>query len=118
MPRKYPGYILIIVLVILSSASFISHARAECEYSNPYFINISENLLNYQYSVKLDRMIDQRQVSDQQARTPRPTSTPIPIPPPPDPGSVNLMVFFGLIVVLIILFGVWINRQRSEKKEY
>ncbi len=46
-------------------------------------------------------------------RTPGPTSTPPTIPPPQDPGTTQLMVAFGLLVVLVILFGVWLNRNRA-----
>ena len=45
-------------------------------------------------------------------RTPKPTSTPIPTPPPYDPGRTNLMIGFSLLVVMVILMGLWVNRQR------
>jgi len=44
-------------------------------------------------------------------RTPRPTGTPIPTPPPSDPGTTNLMVFFGVLSVVVVIVGVWLNRQ-------
>lgn len=46
-------------------------------------------------------------------RTPGPTNTPIPIPPPQDPGVTQMMVAFGILVVLVILFGVWLNRKNA-----
>lgn len=46
-------------------------------------------------------------------RTPKPTSTPIATPPPADPGTINMMIIFGVIAVIIIIIGVWINRQRT-----
>jgi hypothetical protein len=53
-------------------------------------------------------------------RTPRPTSTPVPIPPPPEPGNIYLMIFFGVVAVLVILIGVWINREalQETKKDF
>ncbi len=44
-------------------------------------------------------------------RTPRPTGTPVPTPPPSDPGTTNLMVFFGVLSVVVVIVGVWLNRQ-------
>jgi hypothetical protein len=46
-------------------------------------------------------------------RTPKPTSTPIATPPPADPGTINMMIIFGVIAVIVIIIGVWINRQRT-----
>ena len=48
-------------------------------------------------------------------RTPRPTATPLTIPPPSDPESTQQMIGFGVFVVLVILFGVLINRKRIWK---
>ena len=44
-------------------------------------------------------------------RTPRPTGTPVATPPPSDPGTTNLMVFFGVLSVVVVIVGVWLNRQ-------
>lgn len=41
----------------------------------------------------------------------KPTQTPPPIPPAPDPARMNFMVVITVIMVIIILFGVWLNRQ-------
>jgi hypothetical protein len=46
-------------------------------------------------------------------RTPRPTATPIPIPPAANPNATSLMILFGLIAVIVVIVGVWLNR--SEK---
>jgi hypothetical protein len=46
-------------------------------------------------------------------RTPKPTATPVPTPPPSDPGKIRLMIGFGILAVIVIIFGVWINRQRT-----
>ncbi len=45
-------------------------------------------------------------------RTPRPTATPLVIPPPSDPVKTNQMVVMGSFVVLVIVFGILINRKR------
>jgi cyanophycinase len=45
-------------------------------------------------------------------RTPRPTATPPDIPPPADPAKANLMIAFSILAVIVVLIGVWINRQR------
>ena len=44
-------------------------------------------------------------------KTPRPTGTPVATPPPSDPGTTNLMVFFGVLSVVVVIVGVWLNRQ-------
>lgn len=48
-------------------------------------------------------------------RTRRPTRTlrPTPnVPPPADPEQANLMILLALVIVLVVLFGVLINRRR------
>ncbi len=44
-------------------------------------------------------------------RTPRPTPTPMPLPPPSNPNTIQLMVIFGILVVLVVVFGLWLNRN-------
>jgi hypothetical protein len=44
-------------------------------------------------------------------RTPRPTTTPVPIPPAADPNATSLMILFGLIAVIVVVVGVWLNRS-------
>jgi cyanophycinase len=44
-------------------------------------------------------------------RTPRPTATPLLIPPPSDPIKTNQMIVVGSFVVLVIVFGILINRK-------
>jgi cyanophycinase len=44
-------------------------------------------------------------------RTPRPTATPLLIPPPSDPVKTNQMIMVGSFVVLVIVFGILINRK-------
>jgi hypothetical protein len=117
MRRKLPGLLFLFVLICLLSASIAHSAEAKHLYSEPdvmVFVSLFHDKADTLLS---DRLPDDQHSLDPQIKNPRPTSTPVPIPPPPDPGSVNLMVFFGVIIVLIILFGVWINRQHSEKKD-
>ena len=45
-------------------------------------------------------------------RAPRPTPTPIAVPPPSDPSTTQLMVIFGILVVLVVIFGLLLNRNR------
>ena len=54
-------------------------------------------------------------IADMQAATPtpKPTGTPIPTPPPANPAENNMMIFFVVIAVLVVIAGVWINRQRT-----
>jgi hypothetical protein len=44
-------------------------------------------------------------------KTPRPTSTPVFVPPPSDPDYLRLMIALGGIMVIVLLVGVWINRE-------
>jgi cyanophycinase-like exopeptidase len=43
------------------------------------------------------------------SRTPRPSATPLAIPPPANPGSINLMIGFGMVALVVILIGLLIN---------
>jgi len=45
-------------------------------------------------------------------RLPRPTPTPIPTPPPTNPKTIQMMAAFGILVVVVILFGIFINRRQ------
>ena len=47
-------------------------------------------------------------------RTPRPTTTPVPIPPPANPNATSLMILFGLIAVIVVIVGVWLNRSENN----
>lgn len=47
-------------------------------------------------------------------RTPRPTLTPPIIPPPTNPNISHWMVAFGMLIVIVILFGLMLNRQRMR----
>jgi hypothetical protein len=116
MGRKYIKLFFLFLLICLPSAWPALPVRAMQGPDITRFVSpvISHHGMSPFHT---DGILDQLPSPDQQARTPRPTSTPVPIPPPPDPGSINLMLFFGVVVVLIILFGVWINRQRSDKKD-
>lgn len=46
-------------------------------------------------------------------RTRKPTATPVPIPPPSDPAKARMMIGFGVLAVLVIIIGVWINRHNT-----
>ena len=46
-------------------------------------------------------------------KTPRPTPTPMFVPPPSDPDYLRLMVALGLMIVVILLIGIWINRSHT-----
>jgi hypothetical protein len=45
-------------------------------------------------------------------RTPRPTPTLLPLPPPSDPDTTQTMVIFGIFAVIVVLFGIFLNRRR------
>jgi hypothetical protein len=47
-------------------------------------------------------------------RTPRPTATPIIPPPPSNPDYLRLMIALGIIMVIVLLLGIWINRKHSS----
>jgi hypothetical protein len=46
-------------------------------------------------------------------RTPRPTSTPLTIPPPSDPETSRIMVAFGVLAVIVVIVGLWLNRKNT-----
>lgn len=45
-------------------------------------------------------------------RVPRPTPTPIPVPPPTSQNTIQLLVVSGVLVVAVVIFGIWLNRNR------
>lgn len=48
----------------------------------------------------------------QPTKTPKPTSTPPVIPPPADPSATSVMIILAVFMVMVILFGFWLNRRR------
>lgn len=42
----------------------------------------------------------------------KPTATPLAIPPPSNPTTRSLMVVFGVLIVVVVIVGIWINRER------
>jgi hypothetical protein len=50
-------------------------------------------------------------------KTQKPTATPVPVPPPPSQGSTNILIFFSLVAVFIVLFGVFINRAIINQRK-
>lgn len=55
---------------------------------------------------------DEQTKKKKPTNTPKPTSTPIPTPPPSDPSINNLMAIFGILIVVVIIFGIWVNWRR------
>lgn len=49
------------------------------------------------------------------AKPARPTSTPLKIPPPADPKMTNLLMGFGVLAVVVVIVGVWLNWKRIFK---
>jgi hypothetical protein len=45
-------------------------------------------------------------------RMARPTPTPLPVPPPSNPNTTQMLVIFGVLVVLVVIFGLILNRNR------
>ncbi len=42
----------------------------------------------------------------------KPTATPTLIYTPPDPKVINLIMGLGILIVLIVLLGIWVNRSK------
>jgi hypothetical protein len=42
----------------------------------------------------------------------KPTPTPVLFYTPPDPKIINLIMGLGVLIFLIVLFGVWLNRSK------
>jgi hypothetical protein len=47
-------------------------------------------------------------------KTPRPTATPVFVPPPSDPDYLRLMIALSVIMVVVLMIGVWINREHKS----
>lgn len=86
--------------------------------SNPTFSskNIRNHLEDKQQVTRIQAQDTPEPVEIQPTKMQRPTSTPIPIPPPPESANINFMIFFGIIAVVVILFGVWLNRNSFQNK--
>ena len=48
-------------------------------------------------------------------RTPRPTATPRTVPPPSNPDTSQWMVVLSILIVVIVLFGIILNRSRLPR---
>jgi hypothetical protein len=123
-------YYLIIILPILFLPSFtLVTVHNNISIDKPFVeYQIQISALNYgmnSISIIQNAQLDQLETSSYEAstinlenqkkqptRTPRPTPTPLVIPPPADPNSSNLIVLLGILSVLIVLVGVWLNRKR------
>jgi len=44
-------------------------------------------------------------------KKPRPTATPLKIPPPTGQRTINWIITFGSLIVIVIIFGYLINRR-------
>jgi len=73
----------------------------------------SENHLTQNYSDELEDPI-QSVKAKKPTKTPKPTPPPLIIPPPADQKSSNIIIFLGILTVIIITVGVWINRKKLE----
>jgi predicted RNA-binding protein len=123
-------YYLIIILPILFLPSFmLGTVNKNISIDKPFvdyqiYIPANNNELN-NISIIQNAQLDQLKTSSYEApiinlenqkkqptRTPRPTPTPLVIPPPADPNSSNLIVLLGILSVLIVLVGVWLNRKQ------
>jgi hypothetical protein len=73
----------------------------------------SKEFLNHNYSnTKIDTI--QSLNEKKPTKTPKRTPPPLIIPPPADPKILNIITFLGVLLVVIILFGVWINRKKLD----
>lgn len=45
----------------------------------------------------------------------KPTPTPVPFYSPPDPNIINIIITLGVLICVIILIGIWINRDTWKK---
>ena len=49
-------------------------------------------------------------------RTPRPTTVPPRVPPPTDPKLLNLIILFGLLIIIVVLLALWLNHRRLNMR--
>ncbi len=42
----------------------------------------------------------------------KPTATPVVIYAPPDPNVINIIMGLGILIVLIVSIGIWINHSK------
>jgi len=47
-----------------------------------------------------------------ETKTPEPTRAPLPTPPPSDPDTTSMIILFGILLGVIVLFGMVVNSRR------
>jgi hypothetical protein len=55
--------------------------------------------------------IESTQISDKH-KTPKPSPTPLLIPPPANENINKSIISFGLLSIIVVLFGLWLNREK------
>lgn len=112
--RRLPLILLALLLPILSTTSVLASFRAPDPPTGPepaphrsVYVPLVQSIENT--DVGLENAVAKQQ---NPTRTPRPTSTPVPIPPPTDYAMNNMMIVFGMVAVIVVIIGVWINREK------
>ena len=57
------------------------------------------------------RITETSQILDKH-KTPRPSPTPLLIPPPADEKTNRSIIGFGILSIIVVLFGLWLNRDK------
>ena len=100
--RMLLAVFILLIFVILSLSSSSTFALQSLEVQT---LSSEQNNTLYQAETPTAKKV-------KPTRTPKPTITPPAIPPPQDDSQTNLMILFGVLTVIIIIIGVWINRGR------
>ena len=96
--QRYKG---IIILLFFLAMLLIGHG-------------VTNSLADGNTHIQLEESVTPTRSSSKPTRTPRPTITPPAIPPPQDVSQTNLMIVFVILAVVIVVVGIWINRERKE----
>ena len=97
IPKRYTS---IVILLLILAILLIGHG-------------VSNSLAKGSTHIQLEESVTPTKSSIKPTRTPRPTITPPAIPPPQDVSQTNLMIVFVILAVVIVVIGIWINRERN-----
>jgi cbb3-type cytochrome oxidase subunit 3 len=95
-------FLFALIFTLVFSFVFALQARASFAVEQRGVVQLNESLL---------KQADATETPVPSERVPSSAITPT-VPPPSDPDTTQTMVVTGIVIVLVILLGLWINRTK------
>jgi len=114
-PNKITILLILSILLLISSTSSIIPNSEASEISTQKQLSVeSISIRKLQDSQSNNKSLQIVQnLADKPTRTPKPSPTPPTIPPSQNIGQTNLMILFVILAVIVVLIGVWLNREKN-----